>query len=289
MKNKIRVFFLDDRLPRVAEFVERSVYNEPISQDDLQHLVQHEHWTEEQNLRGLLSDILSHDYAKHGFITVSGFTNPEICLNHLSKKHMPDVIVYDWEYENQTKESGPWLLEILKMTKAFVFVYSGVRNSVPPTLNKKDFDPFAKRFQLLAKGNATDSVFTSEEFLYQYILNLVSNNNVIKLGGLTVDFESSRYLSSPTDILHLEAILGRASLLNLIEENRHKITAESVEKMMDSLSGQMLLSREKGVLVSPGFPLFDRSAAEEISYLFALRQFGLVKLEEALKTGFAKV
>jgi hypothetical protein len=289
MKNKIRVFILDDRLPKPQEFVERSIFNAPISQDNLKYLVQHGQWTDEPNLKRLLSDVLSHEYTTQGFITVSGYTNPEICLSHLSKKHMPHVIIYDWEYENQTKDSGPWLLEILQMTKAFVFVYSGVRNSVPPTLNKKEFDPFAERFQLFAKGSSADSVFTSEEFLYQYILSLVSNNNVIKVGGLSVEFESSGYLSSPTDILHLEAILGRASLLNLIEQNRNKITASSVEKMMESINGQLLLSRDKGVLISQGFPLFDKAAAEEISYLVALREFGLGKIEEALKTGFAKV
>jgi hypothetical protein len=289
MKNKIRVFILDDRLPKPQEFVERSIFNAPISQSNLKYLVQHGKWTDEPNLKRLLSDVLSHEYTTQGFITLSGYTNPEICISNLSKKHMPHVIVYDWEYENQTKQSGPWLLEILEMTKAFVFVYSGVRNSVPPTLNKREFDPFAKRFQFFAKGSSTDSVFTSEEFLYQYILSLVSNNNVIKVGGLSVEFESSGYLSSPTDILHLEAILGRASLLNLIEENRNKITAKSVEKMIESINGRMLLSREKGVLVSPGFSLFNKAAAEEISYLVALKEFGLGKLEEALQTGFAKV
>jgi len=291
MRNRIRVFILDDRLPRVAEFVERSIYNGPISQNDLQHLVQHERWADEPNLQRLLSDILSHDYVKDGFITVSGYTNPEICLNHLSKKHTPHVIVYDWEYENQTRESGPWLLEILRMTKAFVFVYSGVRNSVPPSLNKREFDKFAERFQLFEKGESSDSVFTSEEFIYQYILSLVDRNNTIRVGGLEVRFEASGYLKTPTDILYLESILGRAELLKQIQENRNEITEESVEKFLASFKGRLLLNRQKRFLITPDSTLMISrlKPTDEISYVEALKQFGLVKLTEAIEVGFASV
>lgn len=291
MKNKIRVFILDDRLPKPQEFVERSIFNAPISQDNLKYLVQHGQWTDEPNLKRLLSDVLSHEYTTQGFITVSGYTNPEIYLSHISKKHMPHVIVYDWEYDNQTQHSGPWLLEILRMTKAFVFVYSGVRNSVPPTLNKKEFDKFAERFQLFEKGESGDSVFTSEEFIYQYILSLVDRNNTIHVGGLEVRFEASGYLKTPTDILYLESILGRAELLKQIQRNRNEITGESVERFLANLGGRLLLNRQKGFLITPDSSLMISrlKPTDEISLVDALKEFGLPKLTEAIEVGFVSV
>jgi len=291
MKNRIRVFVLDDRLPKLQEFVERSIFNAPISQDNLKYLVQHGQWTDEPHLKHLLSDVMSHEYATQGFITVSGYTNPEICLRHLSKRHMPHVVVYDWEYDSQTQHSGAWLLEILRMTKSFVFVYSGVRNSVPPTLNKKEFDKFAERFQLFEKGESSDSVFTSEEFIYQYILSLVDKINTIHVGGLEVHFEASGYLRTPSDILYLESILGRAELLKQIQENDNEITEKSVERFLASFHGHLLLNRQKRFLITPDSALMISrlKPTDEISYVDALKQFGLVKLKEAIEVGFASV
>ena len=291
VRNKIRVFVLDDRLPKPQEFVERSIFNAPVSQDNLKYLVRHGQWTDEPNLKQLLSDLLSHKYIAEGFITLSGYTNPEICLSHLSKKHMPHVVLYDWEYDNQTQQSGPWLLEVLKMTKAFVFVYSGVRNSVPPTLNKKEFDKFAERFQLFGKGESGDSVFTSEEFIYQYILSLVDRNNTIQVGGLEVHFEASGYLKTPTDILYLESILGRAELLKQIQQNHNEITEETVEKFLASFNGRLMLNRQKRFLITPDSTLMISrlKPTDEISYLDALKQYGLLKLKEAIEVGFASV
>lgn len=237
MKNRIRVFVLDDRIPRLAEFVERRVFNGPISQEDLRYLLKHGKWTGEESLKKLLTDLVHHEYTSDGSLTLSTFTNPEICLRDLSPKHLPHVIIFDWEYDNHTQQSGPWLLEILRRTHSFIFVYSGVRNIIPPTLNKKEFDKYSKRFQLFQKGETEDSVFSSEEFIYQYILSRIDKNNIIHVGGLDVRFEANGYLKTPTDILYLEAVLGRAELLEQIQKNQNAITEKSVEKFVNSLRG----------------------------------------------------
>jgi hypothetical protein len=237
-------------------------------------------------------DLLRNDYVKSGQIELYGYLNPGICLANLSPKRTPDVIVYDWEYGDTYAKSEAWLLELLgEIPNAFVFVYTGVRNDVPPHLNKRVFDKFARRFQLLEKGSSTDSVFSSEEFVHQYILSLVSKTHTISIGGLSVKFEENGYLDSPTDILYLESILGRALLLDLIKKHRNRISKNSIEKMVSSLNGHVLLNREKGFLITADYTLLDEKsrATEKVSYLEALKTFGVVTLKEAVENGFAKI
>ncbi len=292
MKNKRRVFILDDNFPKSQEFIEQKIYERAISKDELSYLANTADWGAEWSLKKFTLDLLKHDYVKTGKIEVYGYLNPEICLADLRGNHKPDVVIYDWEYEgNSFNKSVAWLLDILKETKAFIFVYSGIRDAVPAHLNKKEFDEFASRFQLFAKGNSTNSVFTSEDFLYQYILSLVNKSNTIKIQGIDVRFEASGYLESPTDILYLESILGRAALLERIQQNHNELSEESVEKIVESLDGNMLVNREKGFLITRDSPLLvDRfKPTVEISYLEALRKFGLLKLKEAIEIGFVRL
>jgi hypothetical protein len=230
---------------------------------------------------------------KSGQIEIYGYLNPAICLAELNRKRLPDVIVYDWEYEgNSYVKSETWLLEILgEIPNAFIFVYTTVKNDVPPHLKKRVFDKFAHRFQLLAKGDSNNSVFTSEDFLYQYIVSRVEKNNTIKLQGIDVKFEASGYLTTPADILHLETILGRAELLSQIKKSHNKISKKSVEQIVATLDGTLLLNQQKGFLVTSDSPLLAQrlKARIEISYLEALRQFGLVKLKEVVETGFTTI
>lgn len=290
MKNRAQVFIIDDSLPKLEEFIEKRIYEKAIKKDDLLSLANQGNWSGEGSLKQLILDLLTHEYVKTGRIEILGYNHPEICLSELSNKR-PDVVIYDWEYGDPFTQSSGWLLDILRKTEAFIFVYSAIRDSVPPYLNKKEFDGFANRFQLFAKGNSTNSVFTSEDFLYQYILSLIDKSNVIKIQGIDVKFETSGYLKDPTDILHLESVLGRASLLEQIRNNKNEISEASIEKMVDSVHGHVLLSREKGVLITAdSHLLIDKfKPSMEISYVDALKEFGLMKLKEVVEIGFAKL
>ena len=290
MNEKKTLFILDDSIPIIPEFIEKGIYANAIKRDKLLLLVRSGDWKGESSLQHLILDFLSHNYTQTGQLELYGYSHPEICLSDVDNGVKPDVVIYDWEYgANSFKESGDWLLEILRKTDAFVFVYSRIRDSVPPTLNKKVFDEYSKRFQLFAKGNTTNSVFTSEDFLYQYVLSLIKKDNTIKIQGVDVKFEANGYLKNPTDILYLESILGRESLLKQIKENHNEISEESIERMIESLDGRILINREKGFLITSDSSLFiDRfKPEEEMSYLNALKEFGLIKLKEALEVGLA--
>ncbi|MBK6989648.1 MAG: hypothetical protein IPH33_16270 [Bacteroidetes bacterium] len=105
-------------------------------------------------------------------------------------------------------ESQSLLLEILNSTQSFVFVYSKVRNEIPQFLNKEIFNPFAKRLQLFLKGSTTHSVFSSEEFILQYILGKITDNVQIKIQGFDV-LLNQMLLKKASDILYLERIVGK--------------------------------------------------------------------------------
>ncbi|HEU4712928.1 MAG TPA: hypothetical protein VFS76_15240 [Pyrinomonadaceae bacterium] len=295
MKNKIRVSILDDSLPKREDAVEQDLFRTGIDQEELLVLAEKGSWIGELPLQQLLFSLLKHEYVRTGLLEVVGYTNPEQILSDIDA-HPPNVVIYDWEYGTHSpSESENWLLELLEATAqfdAFIFVYSKVPSKapevIPAILNSKKFDEFAPRFQLFEKGNS-NSIFTAEDFIYQYILTRVSKSNIIKVHGIDVTFKENGYLENPKGIFFLEAILGRAALLEklrLIKE----ISNESVEKMMEGIGGHMLINRETGYLIAADFPLAGQSPPkEEISYLKALRDFGLEAITEAVETGFAKI
>lgn len=290
---KINLFILDDNIPKIPEFIERGVFEKGVEKDDLLYLAENYDWAGENSLKHLILNLINHDYVKTGQIEIYGFLHPEICLGAIEDNLQPNVVIYDWEYGNSLSDSssGGWLLEILEKTKAFIFVYSSFRDYIPPTLNKKEFDAFAKRFQLFSKGNITNSVFSSEDFLYQYILTLVNKDNIIKIQGEDVKFESSGYLEKPTDILYLESILGYEALMTEIHKAGNTISEVSVEKIVSNSTDELYLDRERGFLISSNSQLLlDKfKPTEKISFLEALKTFGLSKCKEVIETGFTKV
>lgn len=293
MKKKFRVFILDDSFPKPQKFIDDRIYEGAIGKHDLSYLAHNCDWRAEWNLKKLTTDLLGNEYVESGRIEVSGYLNPAICLADLNRRRLPDVVIYDWEYEaNSYSKSETWLLELLGgAPNAFVFVYTGVKDDVPPHLSKSVFDKFAPRFQLFAKGESRNSVFTSEDFIYQYIMSRVEKSSVIKVQGIEVTFEAGGYLTTPSDILYLETILGRANLLKQIQLNQNTISGESVEKMIGEAGGVLWFNPDKGFLVTRDSPLLAKRlrAKVEISYLDTLKQFGLLKLKEAMEVGFARV
>ena len=292
-KKKNRIAILDDSFPKPQKFIEEKTYERPLGERELSYLVRRCEWGAEWNLQKLTSDLLASKYVKASKIELSGYLSPEICLAELDKRRLPDVIIYDWEYEaNSYTKSETWLLELLgEVPKAFIFVYTGVKNDVPPHLSKPVFDKFAERFQLFAKGESENSVFTSEDFIYQYIVSRVEKNATIKLQGIDVKFQPSGYLATPSDILYLETILGRANLLKQIELNKRTISATSVEKIIGDAGGTVWFNPDKGFIVTRDSPLLaDRlRATVEMSYVEILKKFGLLKLKEAMELGFTRV
>lgn len=288
----VNIYILDDEFPKTPEFIAKSVYDSAISSDNIYHLAITQNWLGLQPLQQLIKDIINSKPFADGMINLSGFTKPPQALSAIDKGEMPDIVIYDWEYDMpKPKESQDWLLEVLGKTKAFVFVYSKVRDELPPFLNKEIFDKHANRFQLFLKGSSENTIFSSEEFILQYLLSRVSSNYQIKLRGIEINFSSNGYIENPSDILHLENIVGRNFLLDELKDLDFSITQENVEKLIEKANGKLLFDESRGFLITPDSTIFVEQFKPntEITYIEALKKFGLMKLKEVLEVGLVKI
>lgn len=290
--NKITLFILDDNIPKIPEFVDQLVYNTSIQTQVMSELLKKGKWLGHHNLHQLTSDIINSDHSKTGVLNTLGFTHPSICLTEIEGGLKPDIIIYDWEYGTESnKERSDWLLEILELTSAFVFVYSGFRDQIPAFLNKDEFSVHSDHLQLFEKGNSSNSVFSSEEFILQYILSKITKANQIKIGGLKIDFRENGYLNSPSDILYLEKIFGNVALIESLKEQDRILSQESIERMVLNVKGVILHDTQRNLLLSSNATLLIEKykPEKELPYLSILKKYGLQKLIEVLEVGIAKI
>lgn len=291
MSNKtINIFLIDDEFPKIAEFTASSVYDAAINSENLYHLAITQTWKGLQPLQQLIKDIVTSQASKDNHIKLTGYTKPTQCLNDIESGFKPDVLIYDWEYgmPNPTESQG-WLLDILSNTDAFVFIYSKVRDELPPFLNKKIFDEYAPRFQLFLKGSSTHSIFSSEEFILQFILGKVSDSGKIKIQGFDVEFTSNDFLKKASDILYLERVLGKMYLLEEFKKYQFTLNSETIENLLNDSKGYLYFSEAKGLLISPDEKTLVEKLKplKELSYSFVAKQYSIYKLEEALEKGTA--
>lgn len=287
--NNISLFVVDDNIPQSEEFVEREIYNVAIDMPNMIDLVENEDWTGEQNLQELLKYILSHKLTLEGRIIVKGFSHPEICLRHIENHGKPDIVIYDWEYGSEhANNSSNWLKEIMQLTNAFVFVYSGVRRYIPTHLNKEVFDHYSDRFQLFGKGSKEDSLFSSEEFILQYIVSQIQSNNLIRIQGIEINFSSSGYLKDASDILYLESIFDRAEVLNKLKNG---INEESVKALLQGTDKKILFDTKRRLLLTDdSHIIIERfKPNESFTYEEVALKYGLDALENTLERGLLKV
>lgn len=292
MVDKLKIFILDDNIPKTPNFVEDSVYDGPISSEQLNYLLDNIEWKGQQNLQQLTSYILRSEYGKSGDIEVWGFTHPSLCLDSIDTGLIPDIIIYDWEYGIEShKNSSKWLTEILNLTSAFIFVYSLVRDKIPLFLNKPEYEKLSARFQLFLKGSATNSVFSSEEFILQYALSRISKTNVIKIQGVDITFKENSYLENPTGILFLEKILGRLDLINSLEKGLNTISNDSIESLLNGIELVVYHDTDKNLLVTSDSQLFLKriKTKSQVKIVDIVKNYGLKKLMELLEIGIVKV
>ena len=291
-KNPIIVALIDDEFPPKVEFVDKGIFDSPISAEHLYDLAISENWGPLRHLQQLIKDIVCSQPAIHGEIILKGFKDPELFLPELETGFDPDVIIYDWEYGMPGTKPRDWLLEILNISeKAFVFVYSQVRDSIPVFLNKKNFASHSQRFQLFLKGSTNHSIFSSEEFILQYILGKASSSGRIKLQGFEVEFTSNDYLSKASDILYLERILGRKYVLEEFKKYKFHVDKSTIEKILTDFNQYLLLNTEKGILISPDETTLIKKLQPlvELSYLEVCNKYSIKKLEETLEKGMSIV
>lgn len=290
-KHSINIFLLDDEFPVFKDFIEKGIYNEAISAENLYHLAITQDWKTLSYLQQLIKDIVTSKPCTDGLINLFGFTRPPQALSSIDDGLMPDVIIYDWEYGMPGIDSQNWLLEILASSTAFVFVYSKVRNDIPAFLNKKEFQPYANRFQLFLKGSTTHSIFTSEEFIFQYIIGKATSSGKIKIQGFDVEFTSNDYLSEASDLLHLERLLGKLYLLEEFKKLDFDLNQKTIEKILEDSDKYIFLSEEKKLLISPDETalLSKLTDVTKISYKDAAKQYSIQQLNETLEKGLVLI
>ncbi|MFZ1635239.1 MAG: hypothetical protein WAT43_15245 [Chitinophagales bacterium] len=291
MKNKINVTIIDDGIPVREDFVEASIYNSLIPKDILIKLITDLNWKGHHNLKKLTKTILESKECDSGVISISAFTHPAICLDAIEKGFQPDIIIYDWEYSGESNiKSSDWLLELLTNSDSTVFVYSQVRDSIPPFLNKSIFDNHSKRFQLFLKGDEDNSVFSSEEFILQYILSRVSRSTEILIGGTKIQFVENGFISNPSDILFIENILGRQNLIQKLQQIE-SLSNESIINLFNGLKLEFYFDEAKKYLIdSSATALIEKySSSKKMTALEVLQTFGLITLSKAIESGITKV
>lgn len=291
MKNKINVTIIDDGIPVRGDFVEASIYNSLIPKDILIKFINDLNWKGHHNLKKLTKTILESKECDSGVISISAFTHPSICLDAIEKGFQPDIIIYDWEYLGESNiKSSDWLLELLNNSDATVFVYSQVRDSIPPFLNKSTFDNHSKRFQLFLKGDEDNSVFSSEEFILQYILSRVSKSTELLIGGTKIQFVENGFIRNPSDILFIENIIGRQNLIQKLQQIE-SLSNESIITLFNDLNLEFYFDEAKKYLFdSSATELIEKySSSKKMTALEVLQTFGLIKLSKAIESGITKV
>lgn len=284
------VFLLDDEFPKIPEFIEDGKYSKPIEADDLYHLALNEDWKTLSYLQQLIKDIRTSDEYASGDILLSGYSHPEIALQSIDEGLLPNIVIYDWQYETQINHhnSKKWLLEILEKTSAFVFIYSFIEPQLSIILNDSSFNSYRNRFQLFLKGGNIPQSFSSEEFIYQYIVNSVSNQVSISINGIKIDFKSNNYLAKANDILYLQRILGNKYFLDELAKIDFEVNEAGIEKILNDSDRYIYYDSNRKILINPK-ELEDNAITENYSQMtFAdvIKDFSLEILEDTLDRGF---
>jgi hypothetical protein len=107
--NKIKLFIIDDNIPKPEELIDNSLFEKAISKDELLALTVNRDWKSEKSLQRIIELLSNHIYSKQGLIDLNGFIHPEIALQEIESGLNPDVIIYDWEYGDSFSNSSSTL------------------------------------------------------------------------------------------------------------------------------------------------------------------------------------
>lgn len=284
------VFLLDDEFPKIKEFIREDKYSRAINADDLYHLALNENWKSLSYLQQLIKDIRTSDEFASGDIYLNGYSNPEIALQSIENGIMPDIIIYDWQYgaELNHKNSKDWLLEIFEKTSAFVFVYSFIEPQLSILLNESIFNNYRNRFQLFLKGGKIPQSFTSEEFIYQFIVNSVSNQVSISINGIKIDFKSNNYLANASDILYLQRILGNKYFLDELTKIDFELNEAGIEKILNDSDKFIYYDSKRKILINPKEIESNviTESYSKLTFTDVIKNFSIGILEDTLDRGF---
>ncbi len=302
MGNKnIQICIIDDSLPFQklnGKIDDTKLINAKIIEPLIEQTVK---WPNEPYLRDLTALILNSKYYKSGNIILNWALHPSFSITAIKQEnYFPDLVIFDWEFLNfrsinRNKEDEAFkvadeLKEMLDLLPdSFFFVYSNVASQIPIYLFKKELDKYAKRFQVLPKGNHK-LILSSENLIYDYILLYLDDHPFIRIGDQEIRFDKSRYLENYKDILHLEFILGQESLKNELA-NKKEISEKTVREMLQNFDFKLYLSKDYHILISEDTEFFKDNFGPltEISYAEAFEKYGLYALSGVLNDNTFKL
>jgi hypothetical protein len=267
-----------------------------------QWLKETERWTEEPDLKKLLERIFDSDLYAHKEIEVIGFLFPSALLNYLSEtEKQPDLIIFDWEYQTRNQDTKKQLIEVIKVTNAFIFIYTALADTIWRLLVKQEmqgvedskniFEENNNRIQLLKKGDKRMSLFSSEDFIMQFIMSHFEKAYEFKMGEHSVRFEENNFLKSPSDILILESVLGKHYLLDKLRKANFEISNDTIESIFSDVKLKFYLSNDRKYLMETDFDSYKEQYGPltELSFLGALSKFGAKTIDKTLERGIAEV
>ena len=102
----------------------------------------------ELHLKFLIKNLIE----KQDTWNVKAFSHPDILLNTLNDGAIfPDIIIYDWFYQNIPINSKDKLLEILNKSSAFVYIYTAEGEQGEIDKELPEFKDFAHRIEVIEK------------------------------------------------------------------------------------------------------------------------------------------
>lgn len=294
-----KIAIIDDKLPYD---INKDAAGKFFSGDKIKQWLKTANWSEEPHLKKLIERIFASDLYKHKEIEPIGFSSPSALLNYLSEsKEQPNLIIFDWEYQTRNDITKKQLIEIIKETSAFIFVYTALADKIWQLLikevkEKNDvtedvFQTNIKRIQLLKKGDAQMSLFSSEDLIMQFIISQFKKAYEFKMGEHSIRFEENDFLKSPSEILVLESILGKQNLFSKLEKANFEISNNTIESIFSDVKPKFYLSNDKKYLMESDSASYKKQYGplKEYTFLKALSRFGAKTIDKTLERGIAQV
>ncbi len=98
---------------------------------------------------------LIEELSKETDFSLKGYSNPEFFNNDID--YTPDIVIFDWDYGSQAKQSEEYLKSILENTFCIVYIYTGCdkKEDIKRIIDGRDFIIFNNRIDYFEKENSS--------------------------------------------------------------------------------------------------------------------------------------
>jgi len=119
---------------------------------------------------------LIEELSKETDFSLKGYSNPEFFNNDID--YTPDIVIFDWDYGSQAKQSEEYAKSILENTFCIVYIYTGCdkKEDIKRIIDGRDFIIFNNRIDYFEKENS------SAEKIKDKVNKLTKTNFSFKFG-----------------------------------------------------------------------------------------------------------